>query len=652
MTSPARIKLATAIISTLSTTLMASTALAQGACCTYSGCVPVADEGECSSLGGVYFPGQDCDTDDPCAPGACCASLACIVMDAYSCIFGGREFLGAGTDCTGDPCEFGIGACCTAGDCTMVPPEVCADGGGLFLGYGIVCSGEPCTPGSCCLPGDCQEMIRYNCIPLEGEFVPWLACDQDPCSAPDLCPADALYSQSRDGPLDFTAYTSERAAGFERMDHFSGVPGAIEGILWWGLDMDWLGGGSWEECEEHDPTFDITFRADAGGYPGAPLCTYTVVATRVATGIMYLGSELNEYSVDLPEPCVLTSGWISIAGEGDPECWFLWMSGGLGTHYCDGCAVEWDNFNLSFCLLGTAGGVYGACCDDPTGECNDNVDITDCIGESQRFWPDDTCDELNPPCGVITGACCHPDATCTTELEADCLALGSNWLGAFTICDYCPCIIPCPPNSIPEGEPICYDGYIDVFNGGCDADTVAFSPIVFCETVCGRGGFFDTGYEHVPEYDWYEIDVPDDTVLTWTVEAEYPVGAWIVDGREGCDAAYVVASAGGYECDTVAVSVAAGKGIYWVVTGAIAWTDTSTCGAYYTATLTRSEPCPGDMDGDGDLDFADFEELSLCLTGPYMWPTRACDTGDFDLDDDIDMRDFDRFQRGFGRPLP
>ena len=51
-----------------------------------------------------------------------------------------------------------------------------------------------------------------------------------------------------------------------------------------------------------------------------------MLATRTEVGLQYLGADLNVYTATLPEPCVLTSGWVSILGVGDPDCWFLWMS--------------------------------------------------------------------------------------------------------------------------------------------------------------------------------------------------------------------------------------------------------------------------------------------------------------------------------------
>jgi hypothetical protein len=394
---------------------------------------------------------------------------------------------------------------------------------------------------------------------------------------------------------------------------------------------------NWYECEDSDPSFQISFHEDAGGVPGAEVCSYTLVATRTPTGILYEGAELNEYSVTLPQPCVLVNGWVSIVGLGDYGCWFLWMSSGDGTgqSYCEGCSEAWESDDLSLCLIGTPGGILGACCDDTAGNCNEDVDIVDCLGADQRFVPDGACADLDPPCGVLTGACCWDDATCTIELEADCLAAGGNWLGAFTPCMLCPCMMPCPPGGVAEGEPVCHDDYVDRFNGGCDATPVQFSPISFCETVCGESGVFLSGVEFVADYDWYELNVTTASELVWEVEGEFPVGAWIVDGRAGCEGATVMASDWRYECEPFSLDVSVAPGIYWLVVGPAMASDLAQCGARYTAIARRVFDCPGDLDDDGDIDLTDLGQL----LSNYGMTGAEHEDGDVDCDRDVDLAD-------------
>ncbi len=614
----------------------------QGACCTGAGgCTAAESEAECGGLGGVFLAGLDC-AQDPCGVGACCAGPGCIEIDAYSCITAGREFKGAGSDCDTDPCAFGAGACCLAGTCEIASPEVCGASGGQFLGFGSICGTDPCTLGACCLPGDCAAAARHECAALDGTFVAGGDCSLDPCTVPDDCPADALFSQSRDDPDDFTAYTSELAEGIQRFEDFAGVGGPIDAVSWWGLDLDYVGGGLWEECTEFDPAFDITFHADAGGFPGAPVCTYTVTAERIPLGIYYLGSELNEYRAVLPGACTLTRGWISLVGLGDAECAFLWISAGPGFSWCSGCAPAAQNADLALCLLGTAGGVLGACCDELAASCTDAVDISECLAPEQYFTPEQTCAELAPPCGVIHGACCHADTTCDVGTQAECSAPDDNWLGPHTICDYCPCLVPCPSAGVPEGEPVCFDGYLDEFNGGCDAETVAFTSLALGQTICGAGGVFLQAAQLVGDFDWYEVIVPGTAELRWAVEAEFPVGAWIVDGRSGCAGATILASAAGFECSSVRATASVDPGTYWLVVGPLSATDAAACGARYNA-RAAAYAGTGDVNCDGAVNAFDIDPFVLALTSPtgYASAYPECDLGSADASGDGVVNAFD-----------
>ncbi len=54
--------------------------------------------------------------------------------------------------------------------------------------------------------------------------------------------------------------------------------------------------------------------------------------------------------------------------------------------------------------------------------------------------------------------------------------------------------------------------------------------------------------------------------------------------------------------------------------------------------------CPGDFDGDNDVDEDDFDAFESCFTGPGGGPVGpGCGPGDFDGDDDIDCDDWALF---------
>ncbi len=585
----------------------ASPAAAQaGACCTFDQqCVPVADAAACVALGGVFLPGEDC-ANDPCGPGACCFNENCNQADAYSCISAGREFAGAGTSCLDDPCESGVGACCFAdGSCLDLSPDDCAAQAGTWLGAGTNCGQGVCDLGACCTTNDCTNVAQYQCNAPEAVFLAGQDCAINPCND---CPPNTLFAQQRDDPDDFIAGTSEVSANFQRWEDFSGVAGSIEALTWWGLDLDHVGGNDFVECDEIDPTFLINFHEDAGGVPGALVCSYELVATRTPTGILYMGAELNEYNVALGQPCVLLDGWVSIVGVGDPECWFLWMSAGFGgTSWCDNCVPSAQSFDLSLCLVGTEGGVFGACCDDSAGTCSDNTEITDCVGGGLRFDPDGLCEDLEPPCGVVVGACCIEGGMCRVEIQADCSALGGNWLGANTLCSSCPCTVACPPGGIPEGEPVCGPDYVDEFNGGCAAVMALFSPIALGDTICGESGVFEVPGDVQPDFDWYEIIIDDPMQLQWSAEAEFPARIWIYEGGSGCANPPLLATTDGGQCEAMSVTVSVEPGSYWLVIRPTQFVDGAQCGSRYNATVEN--PCPEDLDGDGTVGIVDFLDL-------------------------------------------
>ncbi|MHC5111829.1 MAG: hypothetical protein ACYTHJ_18340 [Planctomycetota bacterium] len=806
----------------------ASRVQADGACCLPGdACQPSASETSCEASGGVYLDGADC-ADQPCEIGACCAEFSCAQSDAYTCVINGRNFGGAGTTCLDDPCEDGVGACCNDGTCLLISPEVCDQEGGVWLGAGTNCIVDQCVLGACCQPGTCEVAAEYECSLVDGFFAEGLICDGAGCEQDYGCPGNALFGQSPESPNFSGYYLSELAQGLARLENFADVPGAVEGLRWFGLSVtpvgnsfdvcdeisddfeitffsdelgepgsvvcqqtitavrsdtgmafddisifefnatletpcaltrgwvsivglgdpqclffwassaqgddqhrcpdcqgpfiaddlsvcllgsaggvsgaccdeadgsctddediascqgigvrfaagescdelqppcqqslgaccrvdstcdvlaqaecvasneQWLGpdttcedcpprgaccldvdvcfenvtdvdcaalgytwggegsscdnclvlpecpadslvaqapqgpggflaraselsangrlaskfedvagatsgltwwgfdlepipgSGSFLDCSESDPTFEITFFDDFGGLPGDVVCSYTLTADVVRLGINYLGTELNEYNVELPEPCLLTDGWVQIVGLGDPGCWFLWIDSPDGISYCNICTPTTPNDGLAICQRGVPGGFSGACCDDQSGICEDGVDVEECVANNGRFAVDVTCSELEPDCGVVFGVCCENAGVCEFVDESTCLAEAGQWLGPDGFCFDCPCSLPCRNGSVSEGETTCSSGYVDEFNAGCDAEPNMFSPIEICDTVCGESGTFDapggkaTGFDS----DWYEIVLTEPAVLTWTVTAEFPV----VSGAKG-----------------------------------------------------------------------------------------------------------------------
>lgn len=61
-------------------------------------------------------------------------------------------------------------------------------------------------------------------------------------------------------------------------------------------------------------------------------------------------------------------------------------------------------------------------------------------------------------------------------------------------------------------------------------------------------------------------------------------------------------------------------------------------------------PLPGDLDGNGYTELADFGQFNPSITGPREPAIPRCERADLDLDADVDLRDFAEFQREFRPP--
>ncbi len=271
--------------------------------------------------------------------------------------------------------------------------------------------------GACCVDGVCvADNTEAECDGLGGDWYEGEECVTWVCPIVD-CPEDALFAQPPSGPDDVWSFgTTEFDIGdgtnYLRYEKAEILPAEITDIHWWGA---WLynDGVAWSECTESDPTFEIYFYADNAGVPGAVVCgPYTVVVPGVATGILYSGAyEMYYFEVDpLTPPCNIGGTfWVSIQGLGDTTCWFMWLSSEIGDDSSwleeDGVG-EADDIDLSLCLTGMIVEEFGACCNELTGACTDNVSSFVCVEENELFVVDTLCADLVPECGERTGACC------------------------------------------------------------------------------------------------------------------------------------------------------------------------------------------------------------------------------------------------------
>ena len=121
---------------------------------------------------------------------------------------------------------------------------------------------------------------------------------------------------------------------------------------------------------------------------------------------------------------------------------------------------------------GVVVGPNGACCDDATGDCEDDVFVLDCAGT--RFAPNTLCDNLDPECGASGCEYIPGDPNCNgipAELP-DVIAMIGNYRGTVPHCYEC----DCGPHGLfaPHADP----------NGNCVSDEL---PDVVAEIGIYRG---------------------------------------------------------------------------------------------------------------------------------------------------------------------
>jgi hypothetical protein len=443
--------------------------------------------------------------------------------------------------------------------------------------------------GACCVGTDCVgDMGPDDCAAIGGVWYQNQSCAFFTC--PDLtlvlCPADSIFDQ---GPCylptdPWSAYTSgiDPAGAFEYtcFENFS-VSAPIEDLHWWGLSLYCC----WSPCDPTGMGFEIKFYADQGGFPDYtnPTCQYLVDPTIVDTGYNYYGIYFwYRFDADMLIPCCFQStGWVSIKSVTSPSgCVFLWMNGPTGdfnSYQMPAGGVPGQlGANLAYCLsTGTCEIPYGACCIDSIPYCYENMSAIECMALHGRFGMDLLCAQLVPLCGEITGACCHPDGTCDITTSLNCPDL---WLGPNTQCSACPCIVPCPPNGIPEPEACGED-----LDGGCNIAPPMFAPIECGQTICGTAW---ASYSY-RDTDWYQLTTTDAFIYDWSIEAEFPVLIFIIHGAgpDDCSSYTIVTYATAGECTPLSInSGQQGFGTYWFWAGSSTFANYP-CPLRYTATL-------------------------------------------------------------------
>ncbi len=124
--------------------------------------------------------------------------------------------------------------------------------------------------------------------------------------------------------------------------------------------------------------------------------------------------------------------------------------------------------------------------------------------------------------------------------------------------------IVCPPGAILEGEPECYSGYVDSYNGGCNSTPNVFQTLTqCCGIICGKTGVFDSSRDT----DWYELTTTTSTQIDISLTSESYIILYLIDGNVDCTQPDIIADDIAYTGDTARISSTVGAGTWWIWVG-------------------------------------------------------------------------------------
>jgi hypothetical protein len=242
------------------------------------------------------------------------------------------------------------------------------------------------------------------------------------------------------------------------------------------------------------------------------------------------------------------------------------------------------------------------------------------------------------------GACCAEQLCLTALGEADCLAVGGQWFAGFDCQDF---LCPITVDTLPER---CDTTYVipalpfsaTFHNAAAQAD----GPAGSCNA---------PGTSRLANDVWFTWTAPTDGTLRLTVHYAYN-GLTIIHEGANCGnlAELYCLNAHGQssdDFDELTFDVAAGNR-YWFQIGD--WGTNPGGGVTLLWLRSPVAHCPGDMNCDGSVTFADIDAFVEALSGRENWTHDPCpwSNGDCSGDGEVTFADIDGFVTRIGTTCP
>jgi len=167
-----------------------------------------------------------------------------------------------------------------------------------------------------------------------------------------------------------------------------------------------------------------------------------------------------------------------------------------------------------------------------------------------------------------------------------------------------PPVCTCSPST--EGEPECFDEYVDATNGGCNSTPAVFGTIVANTPICGRAGTYLFGGANYRDTDWYQY-AHGGGDLTIQGSGEFDMRIFLLTAV--CPTTVLATAFSGGPCLPVSLtSPGLAAGNYYIFAGPNVFTGVP-CSSNYTVEAVGTLPCPADIapaGGDGTVDIDDL----------------------------------------------